>query len=174
VRETGKGDFELHLRERLAGARRVAVVGIGDSLLPRDRLGLLAAEGVADLHLPGVKVFLAGTVPESMTGPIRRCRPDHVLFLDAAEMGVRPGTVAIVEPERIQATLFSTHVLPLSVLMEFLEKDAHTRVTLIGIEPDTESRGDEPTPPERVGLQDLVAVLDRILGGDRENLPRGP
>ena len=166
MRETGKGDFELLLQERLAGARRVAVVGIGDRLLPRDRLGLLSAEAVSDLRLRGVKVFLAGTVPESMTGPIRRCRPDHVLFLDAAEMGAPPGTIAIVEPERIQATLFSTHVLPLSVLMEFLEKDAHTRVTLIGIEPDAPA-GKGPTPAEQEGIRHLVSVLKNLLGGNR-------
>jgi hydrogenase 3 maturation protease len=161
-----KTGFELHLRERLAGARRVAVVGIGDQLLPRDRLGMLAAEAIADLHLPEVRVFFAGTVPESMTGPIRRFRPDHVLFLDAAEMGSPPGTVAIVEPEGIHATLFSTHVLPLSLVMEFLEKDAHTRVTLIGIEPDTASTAEKPTAGEQEGLDRLVAAINRILGGE--------
>jgi len=160
-----KTEFELHLRERLAGARRVAVVGIGDQLLPWDRLGMLAAEAIANLRLPKVKVFLAGTVPESMTGPIRRFRPEHVLFLDAAEMGSPPGTVAIVEPEGIHATLFSTHALPLSVVMEFLEKDAHTRVTLIGIEPDAPA-GKGPTPAEQEGIRCLVSVLQKILGGN--------
>jgi hydrogenase 3 maturation protease len=160
-------DFELHLHQRLAGAHRIAVVGIGDPLLPYDRLGMLAAEAIKGLDLPGVRVFLAGTVPESMTGPIRRFRPDHVLFLDAAEMGAPPGTVAIVEPEGIHATLFSTHVLPLSVLMEFLEKDARTRVTLIGIEPDTRAHGEKPTPREEDGLQRLMTVLKGILGGER-------
>jgi hydrogenase 3 maturation protease len=160
-----KAEFELHLRERLAGARRVAVVGIGDRLLPRDRLGMLAAGAIADLHLPEVRVFFAGTVPESMTGPIRRFRPEHVLFLDAADMGSPPGTVAIVEPEGIHATLFSTHVLPLSLVMEFLEKDAHTRVTLIGIEPDTSPQGDDPTPGEREGIEHLLSAVKRVLGG---------
>jgi hydrogenase 3 maturation protease len=162
-----KPDFELHLREKLAGAHRVAVVGIGDPLNPSDRLGMLAAEAIEALRLPGVRVFLAGTVPESMTGPIRRARPDHVLFLDSAEMGASPGTVSIVEPEGIHATLFSTHVLPLSVLMEFLEKDAHTRVTLIGIEPDARAGGDDPTPAEKEGIRRLLAVVKRILGEKR-------
>ena len=159
--------FEGHLRERLAGVHRVAVVGIGDRLLPFDRLGMLAAEAIEALRLPGIRVFLAGTVPESMTGPIRRFRPEHVLFIDAAEMGTPPGTVAIIEPEGIHATLFSSHVLPLSLVMEFLEKDAHTRVTLIGIEPDTASRGEQLTSREEEGLQHLLTVLKRILAGDR-------
>ena len=157
-------DFGLQLQGRLTGARRVAVVGIGDRLLPRDRLGMLAAQAVADLRLRGVKVFLAGTVPESMTGPVRTFEPEHVLFIDAAEMGRPPGTVDIVEPEGIRATLFSTLVLPLSVLMEFLEKDAHTRVTLIGIEPDIHARGNRPTRREEEGLGRLLAAVERILG----------
>jgi hydrogenase 3 maturation protease len=165
VTERRDDDLEARLRRKLAGARRVAVVGIGDQLLPRDRLGMLAAGAIADLHLPGVRVFLAGTVPESMTGPIRRFRPEHVLFLDAAEMGAPPGTVAIVEPEGIHATLFSTHVLPLSLVMEFLEKDAHTRVTLIGMEPDTSPQGDEPTPRETKGIDHLLSAVKRVLGG---------
>jgi hydrogenase 3 maturation protease len=160
-------DFELLLRQRLGGAHRVAVVGIGDRLLPHDRLGMLAAEAIADLHLTGVRVFLAGTVPESVTGPIRRFRPEHVLFLDAAEMGAPPGTVAVVEPERIHASLLSTHVLPLSLVMEFLEKDVNTRVTLIGIEPDIHSRENEPTPMEQEGLKRLLSSVKRVLGGDR-------
>jgi hydrogenase 3 maturation protease len=167
VTEKEDTDFELHLRERLGGAHRVAVVGIGDRLLPFDRLGMLAAEAIEALHLPGVRVFFAGTVPESMTGPIRRFEPEHVLFIDAAEMGVPPGTVSIVEPEGIHATLFSSHVLPLSLVMEFLEKDAHTRVTLIGIEPDTQSRESEPTPDEQEGLERLLGAVKLVLGGSR-------
>lgn len=165
--EREDNDFELHLRQRLGGAHRVAVVGIGDRLLPFDRLGMLAAEAIEDLRLPGVRVFLAGTVPESMTGPIRRFEPEHVLFIDAAEMGAPPGTVSIVEPEGIHATLFSSHVLPLSLVMEFLEKDAHTRVTLIGIEPDTHSRDSEPTPGEQEGLEHLLGAVNRVLGSSR-------
>ena len=86
------------LQRRVKGARRLAVVGIGDELIPADRLGMAAAREIEARHLPGVKVFFAGTVPESITGPIRRYRPEHVLFLDAAEMGERPGTIAADRP----------------------------------------------------------------------------
>jgi Ni,Fe-hydrogenase maturation factor len=51
-------------------------------------------------------------------------------------MGARPGTIGIIRPGTISAGLFSTHVLPLSVVMEYIEKDTRTRVTLLGIQPD--------------------------------------
>ena len=163
MKESQKSDFEAHLERKLEGVHRLAVVGIGDQLLTYDRLGILAAKAIDDLHLPEVRVFIAGTVPESVTGSIRKFRPDHVLLLDAAEMGAPPGTLGIIEPEGIHATLFSTHVLPLSVVMEFLAKDAHTQVTLIGIQPDTHSHDNKPTQMEQEGITLFQKTVKRIL-----------
>ena len=123
-------------RKRLEGARRIAIVGIGDELSPVDRLGILAAREIEPLHLPGVRVFLAGTVPESITAPLRRFQPDHVLLLDAADMGARPGTIACIGSGSIVASSLSTHALPLSMMREFIEQDSNAQVTLIGIQPD--------------------------------------
>jgi len=124
------------LRRRLKEARRIAIVGVGDELLPFDRLGMVASQEIEKLHLPDVRVFFAGTVPENLTGPIRRFRPDHTLFLDAADMGADPGTIAVIDSHNIQAGLFSTHALPLSVVMEFLAQESGAGVTLLGIQPD--------------------------------------
>jgi len=129
-------DLGTSLRLRLQGARRIAIVGVGDELLPFDQLGMVAAKKIDQLHLGNVKVFCAGTVPESVTGPVRRFRPDHTLFLDAADMGAQPGTIAVIDQQDIQADLFSTHVLPLPVVMEFLAQESGTGVTLLGIQPD--------------------------------------
>jgi hydrogenase 3 maturation protease len=129
-------DLGATLRLMLRQARRIAIVGVGDELLPFDRLGMAAAKKIDELHLSHVGVFFAGTVPESVTGPIRRFRPDHTFFLDAAEMGAQPGTIAVINLQTIPAGLFSTHVLPLSVVMEFLAQETGTGVTLLGIQPD--------------------------------------
>ncbi len=159
-----QGGFEQRLRRRLDGARRVAVVGVGDELSVHDRLGMLAAKEVDGLHLSNVRVFLAGTVPENVTGPIRRYRPDAILLLDAADMGARPGSIAIVEPGEIRANLLSTHALPLSVVMEFLTKDTGAAVSLIGIQPDLGAHGFSPAGPEQAGLTRLLVSIFHILG----------
>ncbi len=159
-----QGGLEVSLRRRLRRAKRVAVVGVGDELNVHDRLGMLAAKEVEGLHLENVRVFHAGTVPESITGPIRRYRPDAILLLDAADMGARPGTVAVVEPQEIRATLLSTHALPLSVVMEFLRKDTGAAVHLIGIQPDLDAQGFSPAGPEQSGLTRLLVSLFHILG----------
>jgi hydrogenase 3 maturation protease len=162
--------FEERLRRRLRAMRRVAVVGVGDELNVHDRLGMLAAKEVEGLHLSHVRVFLAGTVPESVTGPIRRYKPDAVVLLDAADMGARPGTVALVEPREIRASLLSTHALPLSVVMDFLEKDTGARVMLVGIQPDLGNQGFAPAGPEQAGLTRLVVSIFHIFA---EPPPKG-
>ena len=157
---------DLHfdtLRQRIAKAKKVAIVGIGDELIPPDRLGMLIARELEQQHLPGVRFFLAGTVPESVTGPIRRYQPEHVLFLDAAEMGVRPGTIAVIDPEKIQASLLSTHVLPLSVVMDYLERETGAGVTLMGIQPDLTGFDKDLSSDDRAFLERNLQMLSQIL-----------
>lgn len=157
---------DINLRQRLAGAHRIAVVGIGDENSAVDRLGMEAAREIELMHLPGVRVFFAGTVPESMTGPLREFHPDHILFLDAADMSSLPGTVAIIDPERIPKRHFSTHALPLSAVMEFLERDTGAKVTLIGIQPDV-SRDEMSSDGQDLlsrNLGELVRILRERCG----------
>ena len=128
--------FEVLLSRRLRGSHRLAVVGVGDLSSAFDRLGMYAAGEIEKLHLANTKVFLAGTSPESITATLRAYRPDHVIFLDAADMGGLPGDIEVIEPEMAQANLFSSHILPLSVVMEFIAEDTGSAVTLLGIQPD--------------------------------------
>lgn len=151
------------LQHRINNARRLAIVGIGDELIPHDRLGMVAAREFEQQHLPDVRIFFAGTVPESITGPLRRYRPGHVLFLDAADMGARPGTIAIIEPERIHASLVSTHVLPLSVVMDYVERESGARVTLLGVQPDLTGADKDLSDEDRKYLKYNLQVLSDIL-----------
>ncbi len=155
--------FGIHLRYRLATARRIAIVGIGDEYSIVDRLGMEAAREIEGMHLLGVRVFFAGTVPESMTGPLREFHPDHVLLLDAADMGNPPGTIAIIDQERIPAGYFSTHALPLSAVMEFIENDSGAAVTLIGIQPGMTSYDGVLYPEEQALLHRNLTELSGIL-----------
>jgi len=164
-------DVETELVKRLQGVQRLAVVGIGDELHPADRLGILAARAIEAMVLPGVHVFLAGTVPESMTAPIRRYRPDHILLLDAAEMGRPPGTFAVLGADAVQGMGLSTHALPLTVMMDYLEKDVGSRVTLVGIQPDTSGARTEPTPVEMHAISRLVTCIRRSRSAPSSHEP---
>jgi hydrogenase 3 maturation protease len=129
-------NFKDEIKKRLTGSSRVAIVGIGDECIPVDRLGIYAARQLLNGQVPPSSVFLAGTMPESITAPVRRYKPDHILLLDSADTGARPGTITIIPRETIGGILFSTHTLPLSAIMEYLARDSSADVTLLGIQPD--------------------------------------
>ena len=144
------------LQRRIKNAGRLAIVGIGDELILPDRLGMYAAQVIGEQQIPGYEVFFAGTVPESITGPLRRYQPDHVLFLDAADMGARPGMIAVIEPEQVRVSLVSTHVLPLPVVMDYVGRETGAGVTLLGIQPNL-------TGPEKDLSDQDLAFLGRNL-----------
>jgi hydrogenase 3 maturation protease len=168
MQETDTGhDFRDAFRERIAGAHRIAVVGVGDELSPVDRLGMVAAREVGNRHLPGVKVFLAGTVPESITGIIRRYKPDHVVVIDSADMGDLPGSVRVVKPKETKATLVASHVLPLSVVMDFIRCDMGAEVTLLGIQPDLTRANRAMSPPDEARFLGNLSILLETLRGSK-------
>jgi hydrogenase 3 maturation protease len=151
------------LHRRIKNTTRLAIIGIGDELILPDRLGMYAAREFEQHHLPGVRVFFAGTVPESITGPLRRYQPGHILFLDAADMGARPGTIAVIEPERILVSFVSTHVLPLSVVMDYIERETGAGVTLLGIQPDLTGSDRDLSEEDQAYLGRNLLELSQIV-----------
>lgn len=151
------------LRRRIKNTRQLAIVGIGDDLIPHDRFGIFAARYLEKQNLPGARVFFAGTVPESITGPLLRYQPGQVLFLDAADMGARPGTIAVIEPGRIQASLITTHVLPLTVVMDYVKQESGAGVTLLGIQPDLTGSEIDLADMDLAYLGQNLLVLSQII-----------
>jgi hydrogenase 3 maturation protease len=82
-----------------------------------------------------LRVLDAGESPESATGLIREFRPTHALIIDAAVAGHQPGTIFIIEKEKIRQEDISTHRIPLAYLASYLEETMGCRVILVGIEP---------------------------------------
>jgi Ni,Fe-hydrogenase maturation factor len=78
-------------------------------------------------------------------------------------MGERPGTISVITPDRIQASLVSTHVLPLSVVMDYVEQETGTGVTLLGIQPDNGNPGKHLSDGDRESLHRNLRKLSEML-----------
>lgn len=127
------------LKACLQSARSLAIVGIGSDLRGDDIAGLLV---VRELHAAlarsrpkTIRLFNGGTAPENLTGEIVRFQPSHILLVDAADLGLKPGTATLIESEFIDGISFSTHVLPLSILAEYLKHALACHVIILGIQP---------------------------------------
>lgn len=126
-------DLKAELTSRLKGATRVVLLGVGSDLRGDDAAGMLVAEKLQ--NAPNLTILLGGTAPENLTGEIKKLKPSHLLIVDAAEMKAEPGTVKLLTPEEIGGFSFSTHALPLKVMIDFILADWQCAVTMIAIQP---------------------------------------
>ena len=70
------------------------------------------------------------------THQVRELNPDRVIVVDAAEMGLAPGEVRLVDDSQIaELFIMTTHNLPVSFLIERLREDI-PEVIFLGIQPD--------------------------------------
>lgn len=133
------------MRVSLQQAHSLAVVGIGSDLRGDDIAGLLvlrnlraAISKLKNIRAEAsarIRLFDGGTAPENLTGEIARFKPSHVLLVDAADLGLKPGAAKLIDPEAVAGMSFSTHVLPLSILADYLKSVLPCQVIILGIQP---------------------------------------
>lgn len=128
------------LRRALLSAKSTVVVGIGAELRGDDIAGVLVARAVAALGRSDLTGIEGCAAPENFTGEIISHKPDLVIFVDAADLGEPPGSLKIIEESEIKGFSFSTHTLPLDVILNYLAASLpDCRFLVVGIQPeDTE------------------------------------
>jgi hydrogenase 3 maturation protease len=99
-----------------------------------DSVGPYIADKLGSENLESIKVIDAGTVPENYTSVVKREKPEILLIIDAVEMGLTPGEIRLVPKEKIGVMTISTHGIPISVLIGYLEQYVK-EIILIGIQP---------------------------------------
>jgi len=133
------------------------ILGIGNTLKSDDGIGIYIAESI-NKYLKEfqerskqskftsarreVIAINCGTTPESYTSIIRKHNPDRLILVDAADMGLSPGSCRIIPPERIQVMHTSTHNMPLSFLISYVSEFCRD-IILIGVQPEKMDLGTE-------------------------------
>lgn len=111
------------------------MITVGNELMGDDAAGPLLARLLDNNPLSDWEVIDGGTTPESCLHYVRQIQPDLVLLVDAAEMGLEPGSIRLIPPSTIKdQLLFSTHTLPLTYMIMAL-KEFVPKVYLLGIQP---------------------------------------
>ena len=171
--DAGLTAWQFELLRLLEGARKIALLGIGQPLKGDDGAGEVVARSVSRRlgknRVEGIAVIAAADTPESRTSQIRRFEPSHVLIVDAGTGGYAPGTVFIADPRKIAGGEMSTHRLPLSLLAKFLEETLPCAVILLAIEPSTFSPDRKLSPAVKISANEVARFLaDRmpeVVGG---------
>jgi len=159
-------DVQKLLTTALAGARKIAVLGCGSPLRGDDAAGFHIAERLSGLH-GNARAFCGSSAPENFTGEIKRFFPDTLLVIDAADIAQPPGTVAIIPPENVTGATFSTHMLPLKVMLEYLGRETGCRILLLGIQGASLEFSTEMTPVVAAAVDTVVSALLNLLENQR-------
>ena len=161
------------LKNRLQGAVRIVVLGVGSELRADDAAGMLVAGRLRDYYKkrtarPAVKVLLGSTAPENLTGEIKKLRPSHIIIVDSADTGKKAGTIVLINPQEIGGISFCTHQLPPKILVDYLLQSLDCRVIVIGIQPKTLLFGAGCSREVENSIQYLVDTLKEIINGEKE------
>ena len=153
------------LKNRLDGAKRVAVLAIGSELRADDAAGILAGKSILKRNKSRrLKVFLGETAPENLTGEIRKFKPSHIVLVDTADMKEAPGTVLLLKPEELSKDItFSTHKMPAEVLIEYFIKSMGAAVTFIGIQPSNIKFGAKLSKDVRSSAREVASAILRAV-----------
>lgn len=111
------------------------VLTVGNSLMGDDGAGPLLCERMEATPVPGWTVVDGGSMPENVTYAVKAMKPQRLLIVDVATLGLAPGEMRFVDKENIRAMgITSTHNLPLSFIMDELEQ-VIDQVVFLGIQP---------------------------------------
>jgi len=159
------GSVEKELKIWFKGAGRVVVAGIGNPIRKDDYVGLKIVETLKGKLAETILLLEAETVPESYLSEIEEFRPSHVLLIDAAFLGLKPGKATLVDAEKITDTsAVTTHLLPLRVFCEFIKQTTRAKIALLLIEPRCIEFGEGLTAKVQTSADHLVKVLVDLLG----------
>ena len=151
------------LAAELSGAKRIVILGVGSELRRDDGVGLEITRRLKRNVPDFVKLIECGTVPESFVDPISKWRPTHILIIDSAEMGKPPGTAELINAENIGGITLSTHHMPLSILIKYLEGTTGAKTILLGIQPQDIAFGEGLTKIIQKTAKKIVKTLKEVL-----------
>jgi hydrogenase maturation protease len=158
----------MNLREQLEWELqgRVCLMGMGNSGYGDDGFGVQLAEELEDAGVPYVVV--AGASPERYIGIAVDEGFDHLVFVDAVELGGEPGSAVFLNANEIESRFpqISTHKISMSMLAKVVESNGITKAWLLGVQPGCIREGQGISPKVRATMDVLRGLLLRMKTKD--------
>lgn len=153
----------MNLQEQLADAMqgKVVVMGIGNPCRGDDAAGSRVAQQICGMR--GVHVIDAQDVPENYLCQVADQRPDTIVLIDAVVLDTAPGSVALLDKQRTADYWPSTHRVPLSLLVDHLERTTQARIFLIAIQPGQTDFLQPMSAEVSSSVEGVVAMLKDVL-----------
>lgn len=112
-------------------------------------------------------VIDADVMPENFSKPMRQSGANLILFIDAVDMNLEPGTIRKLPRDLIDATIPCSHNLPMSYVMGYINEKIE-EVELVGVQISTTGLFEEMTDTAKEACSRLV---DIIWSGEIDSIP---
>ena len=128
------------------------LLGLGNPVARDDAVGLWVAEALRGAEW----LSIPASALENVLGLVEKEKPEKLVIVDAAEMGLPPGTIRRLPLGKGAEMLGSTHGLPLSFLISLVDVP---EVVLIGIQPKEYGLGEGLSPEVQAAADSLIRLL---------------
>jgi len=108
---------------------------MGNELRADDAVGLHVVRLLKPFTHEKLKVFEGHMTPEAYIGPACASHPSHVLIVDAAELGQKPGAWQVLSKNNVEQGLFTTHTIPAVEIAAEIQRRCSAAVVFVGIQP---------------------------------------
>jgi len=142
------------------------LMGLGNIWRGDDGVGCLIAQ---NLKSDDWLVLDCGTVPENFTSIVRKIRPKYLVIVDAAEMNLEPGEFRVIPRERIDQFYITTHNIPLSYLISYLDKWVE-KIILIGVQPKKTGHFNRISRELKDSVKKIIRILEKKRFGPLKRL----
>jgi len=140
--------------------QKVAIVGIGNIMKGDDGFGPALVEKLnGKIKAACIDV---GSTPENYVSTIVKQNPDVILLVDAMHLDLDPGCYAVLKPDEVLKSGFTTHDISPRMFIEYLKTQTKADVYMLGVQPQTISLGDEMSGSVKRTLEELEALIKEI------------
>lgn len=159
-------ELQSNLLEIIPLGQKTAIMGVGSVLRSDDAAGMYFIEQlISKIQRDDILMIAGSTAPENFTGVIKNFAPVRLFIIDAAHMSLPIGEIRVLETDEMGGMTFSTHMLPLSVMLNYLELETACEVICIGIQPGNTEQGFTMCAEVRAGAEHLAEMFYEALHG---------
>lgn len=155
--------WQQRLAKALHHSKHCVILGIGNDLKADDGVGPYIIEQLQKRVPPTVELINASTVPENFINHFIETRPSLILIIDAALMQAEPGTIQLIDKNNIGGVAFSTHQLPLTFFIEYLERQIPVKILILGIQPLTNEFTQSLSKTIQAAANQIIEVITEIF-----------
>ena len=147
----------------LKDATIVVVIGMGNELRADDAVGLHIVRLLRPFTNDRLKVFEGQMTPEVYIGPACASHPTHVLIVDAAELGKKPGAWKILSSDSVEQGLFTTHSIPAVEVAAEIQRRCGAIVVFLGIQPKSRDISLSLSSECQQAAEDIAEIIRKTV-----------